>query len=213
MHTGYEPDRNFFRSLSSIKGYDGYLIGQLSFYRSCYYSSEREAPGEVRIRKQRKNYVILELWGEECVLAVTLFCPNNFSQQIESGKTATQRQEMEKNRLSENVIAKHSFAVSEIWDFVNFVGDANSIHRTAEPVVPGLLMAEWFFSVLPVFDWERVEIRFHIPAYAGQTLCLEKQSEKYMCFVEETGKILFSCIVCAVTQEGDHHIHGKSVFD
>lgn len=213
MHTGYEPDRKFFRLLSGIKGYDGYLIGQLSYYRSCCHLLEREAPGEVRIRKQRKNYAILELWGEECVLAVTLFRSNNFSQPIGSGKTVTQQQEMEKNRLSENVIAKHSFSVSEILDFVNFVEDANSIHRTAEPVVPGLLMAEWFFSVLPIFDWERVEIRFHTPAYAGQTLCLGKQSEKYVCFVEGTGKILFSCIVCTVTQEGEHHIHGKSVFD
>ena len=199
MHTGYEPDRSFFRPLSIMKGYDGYLIGQLSFHRSCRNSLKSAAPGEVRVRKRRKNYAILELWGEECVLTVTLFRPNSFLQHTESGKTGTQRQEMKQKRMSENVIVRRSFSVSEIWDFVTFVKDTNSIHRTAEPVVPGLLLAEWFFMVLPFCDWETVEIRFHTPAFAEQILCLGKQSDQYVCFLEETGQILFSCIVCAVT--------------
>lgn len=40
-----------------------------------------------------------------------------------------------------------SFTHSDILQFVDAVGDTNSIHRTAHAVVPGLLMVEWMLDM------------------------------------------------------------------
>ena len=40
-----------------------------------------------------------------------------------------------------------SFTHSDIFRFVDAVGDTNSIHRTAHAVVPGLLMVEWMLDM------------------------------------------------------------------
>ncbi|MDE6852579.1 MAG: hypothetical protein K2J67_08840 [Lachnospiraceae bacterium] len=198
MDTDYGPDRRFFRSLSMAKGYDGYLIGKLFCRRLAAsnvhsMTAQPEALGEVRVRKQKKNYVILELPGENYLLTLTLVCPSDFSGHAEPGKMKVRVQNTENIMFQpEDVIGRHTFTPAEILDFVQSVQDTNGIHRTAEPIVPGLLMAEWFFSILHPSDWEAVELRFHMPAYAGQHLCLCRQSEGYDCLSEETGQLFWS---------------------
>lgn len=238
MDTDYGPDRRFFRLLSAIKGYNGYLIGKLTCQRICLKLSDpaekprqnvdkpevftrqvcaadstnfgkltasdvhskmaqSEVLGEARVRKQRKNFVILELSGENYLLTMTLLCPRSSLRHAEPDETKVQMPDAEKKTvLPENVIARRSFTSAEILDFVQYVQDMNGIHRTADPVVPGLLMAEWFFSVLQSSDWGAMEMRFHMPAYAGQHLCLCRQSDRYDCISEETGQLFWSGRIC-----------------
>lgn len=228
MQIAYELDREMFRSFSVMKDYDGYLIGKLSCIRLGQKSfvnrdgqnmsgravkkglSERKAgksldgrneSGMVRVRKEKNNYAVLELQGDQYLLTMTLFRPESFVTDAESNKRMAQKSKQAKGLTVDDVIASRSFAVAEILEFVEAVGDTNGIHRTADPVVPGLLMAEWFFAVLQSATPKgrsmtaRVEIRFQMPAYAEQTLCIGKKAEKYICYEENTGQVLWSASV------------------
>lgn len=192
MHVAYGPDREMFCGFCERKDYDGYLIGKLS----CVRLNEWSASGEVRVQKQRKNFVILELQRGKYLLTMTLVHPEPSALHTESDQRMTGKPKTEINRTASNpVIARHSFTVEEVLEFVKSVGDTNGIHRTADPIVPGLLMAEWYFAVLQSSDWETAGIRFHAPAYTGQVLCIAKEAEKYVCYGEDTNQVFWTATI------------------
>ena len=227
MHIPYGPDRKMFQSFSKLKGYDDYLIAKVSY--NCLgqdsivnrdgqsvsgktvekeiperlagkYSDEWSASGTVRVKKQRKNFVILELQGEQYLFTMTLFRPEHLESLAESNKMMSQKPEMVKKMVSDHAIARHSFTVAEVSEFVESVHDTNRIHQMAIPIVPGLLMAEWFFTLLQSTDWEAVEMRFRVPVYVGQTLCIGKNAEKYICYGENTRQVFWTASVTKVAR-------------
>ena len=192
MYMTYGPDRELFCAFCEGKDYEGYLIGKLS----CTRLDEGNVSGEVRIRKQRTNFVILELQRGNYLLAMTLIHPEGLVLRTESDQTMEQKPKAKINRTAPNhVIARHSFTVEEVLEFVKSVQDTNGIHRTADPVVPGLLMAEWFFATLQSSDWEGTEIRFHAPVYTGSVLCITKEAEKYVCYGEDTEQVFWTAVI------------------
>ncbi len=189
MHVAYGPDREMFCAFCEMKDYDGYLIGKLS----CVRLNGWGASGAARVQKQRKNFVILELQGEKYLLTMTLFRPERLVLHTELDKMMSCKSKAEINMVvSNHVIARHSFTVEEVLEFVKSVRDTNGIHQTVDPIVPGLLMAEWYFAVLQSSDWEMVEIRFRAPAYTGQILCIMKEAEKYVCYEENTEQVFWT---------------------
>lgn len=88
-------------------------------------------------------------------------------------------------------IACHPFSASEILEFVEEVQDRNTIHRTSHPIVPGLQMVEWFWSLSETTGWESCEFVFREPAYADQRLQIYRESDKYACVAAGTDKILW----------------------
>ena len=203
MDIEYGPDRRVFRLLSTMKGYDGYMIGKL-LCRRLENSSMESQSNPCTVRKQRKNYVILELRGDAYFLSLTMVYPKDFLPHILSNQAEKPKPYSEnkiKMRAREKAVASHCFAVSEILDFVQFVQDTNGIHRSENPVVPGLLMAEWFFEVLHSVDWETAEFRFHTPVYADQQLCLCWHAEGYDCFLEERGQLCWCARVKSLCHE------------
>lgn len=199
MHEAYGPDREMFCAFCEMKDYDGYLIGKLS----CVRLNGWRASGAVRVQKQRKNFVILELQGKKYLLTMTLFRPKRQVLHTESDKTMTWKPKAEINMvISNHVIARHSFTVEEVLEFVKSVRDTNRIHQTVDPIVPGLLMAEWYFAALQSLDWEMVQIRFHAPAYTGQILCILKEAEKYICYEENTEQVIWT----ATLEEGKNSV-------
>lgn len=192
MHVAYGPDREMFCAFCERSGYDGYLIGKLS----CVRLNEWSAFGEVWVRRQRNNFVTLELQRGKYSLTMTLVRPGRSTLHTESDQTMIVKLKTEINRGASNfVIARHSFTVEEVLEFVKSVKDTNGIHRTADPIVPGLLMLEWYFSVLQSSDWKMAEIRFHAPAYTGQVLCITKEAEKYVCYGENTGQMFWTATI------------------
>lgn len=192
MYVAYGPDREMFCAFCEMKDYDNYLIGKLSCVRMNGWS----VSGKIQIQKQRKNFVILELQRGKYLLTMTLVRPKRWEQLAESDRTMTWKPKSEINRvISNQVIARHSFTVEEVLEFVKSVRDTNGIHQTADPVVPGLLMLEWYFAVLQSSDWKMAEIRFHAPAYTGQVLCITKEVEKYVCYGENTGQMFWTATI------------------
>ena len=63
----------------------------------------------------------------------------------------------------------YTFTAAEILSFVDAVYDKQPIHRTAEPVVPGLLI---LWKIWQEFATSHVTIQFHSPVYAGQPVSL-----------------------------------------
>ena len=194
MKSKYGPNREDFRRFSTMKKYVGYWMGKIYCQRAVRAVSV-STYGKVMVRMCRKNYVILELPGEEYTLKVTLFRTKQSARSSQTGERTKRLQASEWKDLQQTEIGRHVFTAEEILNFVISIEDTNEIHRTADPVVPGFQMMEWFLTFLSAEDWHTWEIRFHGPALAGQELCLCSCSGGYQCILAETGELLWDCCV------------------
>lgn len=70
------------------------------------------------------------------------------------------------------------FTIEQIITFADRVHDTNSIHRSDNPVVPGLLLLEWIMDEyhICVKDGFGVTIRFRTPVLAGDDVMLYKSN-------------------------------------
>lgn len=194
MKSKYSPNREDFRCFSMMKQYVGYWMGKIYCQRDVRafsVSSYKKA----MVRTCRKNYVILEVAGEEYILTVMLFRPEQSDKSPQTGERTKRLQTLEWKDLQQIEIGRHVFTAEEIFYFITSIQDTNEIHRTANPVVPGFQMMEWFLTFLSADDWQTWEIRFHGPALAGQELCLCSCTGGYQCILAETGELLWDCCV------------------
>ena len=123
MHIAHGPNRKIFRSFSEMKGYDGYLIGKLScvcLKQDSYgnrgkisktvekedpereawkHLDGEEASGIVRIRKQRRNFAVLELQEEKYLCTITLLRPEQVVSHAKLDNMITRKPEMEKRTV------------------------------------------------------------------------------------------------------------------
>ena len=80
----------------------------------------------------------------------------------------------------------HTFTRQEVLDFVEAVGDTNPIHRTEQPVVPGLLLLETIKAGLPE-NLDVLELSFRNAVFSGDPLELVVEGNQ----LEVKGRCVF----------------------
>lgn len=198
------PNREDFRCFSAMKKYIGFWMGKICCQRVLPESTVSSC-GKVMVQKCRKNYVILELRGEQYILTVTLLHPDQSRRSLRAGEMVKALHTAEWKDLWRAEVDRRVFTAEEIFGFVTSIQDTNEIHRIADPVVPGFQMMEWLLTVLPANGWQAIEIRFHAPALAGQELCMCLCNEGYQCILAETGELLWDCRIERTEEKKIHH--------
>ena len=69
------------------------------------------------------------------------------------------------------------FTASEVFEFVEEVGDKNKIYRFNPPIVPGLLILETLLQFAEFFSCEFLRLRFKHFITAGEPLTLSFKDE------------------------------------
>lgn len=196
MRQRLEPNRKLFQCFSDIEGYEGWMIGRMSFYPTGQAGTDNGSEGQgnrqgnVILKKRRQGYAVAEAWADGCLARMLLIRPTGRG--YRSGFSGKQEGEnLIPDWPENNRIGTHTFSPDEIMAFVDAVQDTNSIHRTERPVVPGMQMIEWFWSVAKPAAWKECVFIFRIPAYAGQEIQLYTNKAGYCCIAGETGETLW----------------------
>lgn len=179
------PHQELFRCFSTIENFEGWMIGKMCF---CHLGVAEQEKGleAAQIKKRKNHYAIVEVRRDAYLAQMLLVkpaqdrCKDGFS----TGEKERKRNTLPKPDLWKNgFIGKHTFHREEIIAFVEAVQDANSIHRTERPIVPGLQMVEWFWSISALKDWTNCEFSFRTPAYAEQELQVYQCGEEFYCLM------------------------------
>lgn len=82
------------------------------------------------------------------------------------------------------------FTASEVFDFVEAVGDENKIHKINPPIVPGLLILETLCAQFPAC--QSIKLRFKKFITAGEPLSLQRDGNKFEICSAGVRKILMT---------------------
>lgn len=82
---------------------------------------------------------------------------------------------------------KVKFSKEEIVSFTTLAGDENFIHKTKQPIVPGLLFLKEFFKHIPLENQlQKIEMQFHSPTFSNELVTIYKSVDKN-CYFAFTG--------------------------
>ena len=174
---------DLFQKFSGIEGYDGWMIGRAEQLEAEDTRTTEDIKTCV-IKKKKKDYIILEAFSQEEGLRLLLIKPSVSNQ--------PERSAGECSMDGFEPVAERSFTAEEILFFVKETKDTNPIHRTNSPVVPGLMMYEWFIS--NVISKEepsgRIQIHFREPLFAGENLMIYRRRDRkeYAAITQREGK-------------------------
>ena len=177
--------RELARKFSEFTDYDGYEIVQVEIEKvhsqvrttGKKHSIEDKYLQEDYVKeiKKRKDFAILEGLENGKKMTMKLLRPHG------DKKIGLKR---------ENSLLVHSgkwkWSEEEIQDFLQEVGDTNSIHQGENAIVPGLLMIETMLASMMSHHifWNQIKVRFYQPVFVDEPVVAEE--EKY--FIQIRGK-------------------------
>lgn len=164
------------RTLSTISGYKGWVIGKCSFFLSKE-SRPEETDLTCNVRIIRENDRLADigiLQGKTERLRVTLMKPAEKSAGVT--KTAERSSDRKAAALEEktgetdrkrNIPGKFLVTREETDRYLAVSGDKNPIHDGENAIVPGFLMVNRIAGILE--DPERLQVRFFTPLFIGES--------------------------------------------
>lgn len=141
------------KKLSSFESLRDEIIAEIEFKRGNFFPDAK-----ILKRSHGLTFVRVSTDGEE--LTAKIFKPK------------------ENPTLTKKILSQPSgelwknFSAPEVFDFVREVGDKNKIHRTENPIVPGLLILKNFLSDEKFSGCEHVTMKFKNFVTAGENLFL-----------------------------------------
>lgn len=181
--------KNLYAAFSRVGEFDGWVIAQLSArIRADYFFDGRE--GDVKngtsaeVKKQKKDFAVIQAEDEGVGVVMKMFLMKPTKQEEKIPVAVCDK------------LGTLRFESEEILRFVELVQDSNPIHRTENPVVPGLLIWESIWKMYCETHREtkinrgikqkyvgvtgggsltpaavlRVEMRFFAVVYAGENI-------------------------------------------
>ena len=203
----------------TLAGYDGWMIGACVYEqreagkRDCKSEIVKETASFAVMRNQVEEDGILyqlelhvvkpEVQG--AVSSKQAGMEENMAMNVEKSKPEEQRMDLHHSVGTEETAdtgeeKTFSFTHSDILQFVDAVGDTNSIHRTAHAVVPGLLMVERMLDMwmkkqpetenemqagMPDSGTFICRFRFEKPVFVDEKLQVQARTER--------GKQIYEC--------------------
>lgn len=170
------------KKLSTIplQAYQNAMITRLAWRKGLF----EEAHG-VQILRDTKRVLSLVVAGAEDGMCGRLSLDLLRPIAAEYKRTERVMQRDAEGLYGESVGAM-SFTRAEIKDFIDETGDRNPIHRTACPVVPGLLILHRFLSLRSAVT--ALQMRFYVPVYAGDRIDLMRHASMVYGVVDQNCK-------------------------
>lgn len=202
--------KNLFRAFSEVKGFDGWMIGKLYFYKK---ENKEGNLLSASIVKRKKNFAVIEVTGEGICIQMVVLKPQTIPKVYDadrmwqtmeySGSGSLWKKTGSKEKkfnLPEGCaeVASRVFSREEVQIFAEEAGDNNWIHQTERPIVPGLMMAEWLWKMEGISLLDKIMI-FRKPVYVQEKIVIYQSSlpQCYFAVVEEqeaVGCVLKFCV-------------------
>lgn len=154
-----------------LDAYEGAAVAKI-LWRSRL--KEGEAQG-VHYFRRGESFLQVDCAGAEDAGAIQVRLVLGKGYRAPAEASVRDRAERSRCRKKTGVMPSHgetwrAFSRDEILAFVEAVGDENSLHRQAVPIVPGLLLLSAILDRFP--EIRSLEMRFFHPLYAGEAVTL-----------------------------------------
>jgi acetyl-CoA C-acetyltransferase len=165
------------KKLSTLKGYEGWVIGNCEFIYSSKANDYNSDDSEAKIVKSGSSMVKIEAYNHGSSLKITLIKPTEKSKDKGNhlaGHQADKTFDMEKSMTT------LSFSEEQVNSYLNEVSDYNPIHKGKEAIVPGLLMMNTILGkiITKASSDYRVNVRFYSSLKVERNAYLLKSNEE-----------------------------------
>ena len=154
-----------------LEAYEGAAVAKI-LWCSRLEAGERQG---VRCFRRGASFLQVDCVGAEDVGAIRVRLVLGKGYRAPAGASVRDGAKRAGRRKKTGVMPDHgetwrAFSREEILAFVEAVGDENSLHRQAVPIVPGLLLLSAILDRFP--EIRSLEMRFFHPLYAGEAVTL-----------------------------------------
>ena len=149
--------RQLARNLTTFKDFVDYVIIELNFRRGNFESG-------TEVLKSHASMILIRVSSLETEILVKMIRPRQKISPIIGCRVQN----------SEKIW--RIFTATEIFDFVNEIGDENPIHQLNPPIVPGFLILE---KLCATFEANFIKIKFKNFITAGEPLTLNVVENKF----------------------------------